>query len=256
MNNISIIRESFKNQAGKFDSNNYHLSKSDYQNYMIDKVMPQKSEQLLEVAAGTCICGRAFAPYVSYVTCLDATTEMLECGKKKALSEGISNIMFIKGIAEELPFLDNSFDIVISRLAFHHFVNPENIFDEMKRVLKQHGKLVIMDMTMEDKTLRTKVDDIERMRDFSHIKELTFEEMSNLYINNNVRICFQEKIDVPVDLENWMEFTNTPELEKNKIREFMKQDIENGELTGFFPYIESDRVKFNHHWVLNIGEKL
>ncbi|WP_294379470.1 methyltransferase domain-containing protein [uncultured Clostridium sp.] len=35
---------------------------------------------------------------------------------------------FVKGNAEEMPFLDNSFDVMISRLAFHHFVNPREIF--------------------------------------------------------------------------------------------------------------------------------
>ncbi len=47
------------------------------------------------------------------VTCLDMITAMLAIGK---------------GAAERLPFSDNSFDIVILRLAFHHFPNPKRCF--------------------------------------------------------------------------------------------------------------------------------
>ena len=43
---------------------------------------------------------------------------------------------FVFGEAAELPFLDSSFDIVISRLAFHHFPDAQRPFAEMVRVLK------------------------------------------------------------------------------------------------------------------------
>lgn len=254
-NNIEIIRKSFGKQASNFDSTSYHLSKSEYQDYMIEKVNPHKNDKILEVAAGTCICGRAFARHSAYVTCLDATSEMLEIGKKEAGAEHLDNMMFVKGVAEELPFLDDSFDIVISRLAFHHFVNPESIFSEMKRVLKPYGKLVIMDMTMQNEDLRIHVDDIERMRDFSHVKNLTIKEMSDLYANQNMELSFQEQIEVPVDLEKWMELTYTPESKRDEIRRLINSELEGTEKTGFYPYSEDGRIKFNHHWVLNIGEK-
>lgn len=254
-NNIKEIQKAFGEQAQGFDAGNYHLSKAEYQEYMIKRTEPESTDNLLEVAAGTCICGRAFAPYVKQVTCLDATSAMLEVGKKEAEHTGISNITFVKGIAEELPFLDNSFDIVISRLAFHHFVNPEEIFKEMKRVLKPGGKLVLMDMAPQKEELRTQIDELEQMRDFSHVKELTTKEMRSLYEENNMELVTQELINVPVSVEGWMELTHTPEETKEVLREKIKSDIEGKSDTGFLPYLKEKELYFDHHWIFNMGIK-
>lgn len=254
-NHISEIHKSFEQQASGFDSTTYHLSKSEYLEYMVKKTAPQKTDHILEVAAGTCICGRAFAPYVEHITCLDTTAAMLEVGKSECEKKGIHNITFVKGIAEELPFLDNSFDIVMSRLAFHHFVNPKEIFAEMKRVLKPGGKLVLMDMTIQKEDLRNVVDEIERLRDNSHVRDLSKTEMEDLYVRNGMKIIMQEQIEIPVILENWMELTHTPEKQQKKIHKMMLEEMDGNIVTGFSPYIKEDKIYFNHHWVFNLGKK-
>ena len=75
MNHNDIVRQSFKKQAEKFVA--YHMSKVEYTDYLIQKIAATGEEHALEVAAGTCICGRALAPYVKDITCLDMTEEML-----------------------------------------------------------------------------------------------------------------------------------------------------------------------------------
>ena len=67
---------------------------------------------------------------------MDVTQEMLEKGKNTA-SYKKRNMIFVKGNAREMPFLSESFDVVMSRPAFHHFINPKEIFAEMTRVLKK-----------------------------------------------------------------------------------------------------------------------
>lgn len=253
--NISEIQKSFGMQAAGFDSNTYHLSKAEYQDYMIEKVKPEITDQVLEVAAGTCICGRAFAPHVAKVTCFDATEEMLVVGQAEAKKTGLENMDFVKGIAEELPFADHSFDIVLSRLAFHHFVNPRDIFTEMKRVLKSGGKLVMMDMTVADVAFRDEVDRIEQMRDFSHVRDLTLAEMRDLYEKNNMKLLLQEQQDIPVSLDGWMKLTHTEASVQKKIVQLMQEDLDGKGKTGFAPYRKGDEIYFSHHWVLNIGMK-
>lgn len=114
MNNYNEVKKSFGTQAEKFAS--YHMSKAEYTDYLIRSIQAKGNEHALEVAAGTCICGRAVAPYVKDITCLDLTEAMLEQGKKLAKQEGIQNISFVSGNAECLPFEDETFDLVITRL--------------------------------------------------------------------------------------------------------------------------------------------
>lgn len=252
-NNITDIQKSFGVQAQSFDNNGYHLSKAEYRQYMIDRTGPQKTDHVLEVAAGTCICGRAFATYAAKVTCLDATPAMLQVGREEAEKVGLINMEFVEGMAENLPFADKSFDIVMSRLAFHHFVNPDKIFAEMKRVLKPGGKLILMDMTVQEEELRDKVDFLERMRDFSHVRDLTLGEMRDLYNKNGLQLLLQEQMDIPVSLSGWMALTHTPEHVQEEIIRRMEQDMAGGEPTGFAPYRKDGEIYFNHHWVFNMG---
>ena len=90
---------------------------------------------------------------------------MLAFGKSKAEKQGLCNISFVQGDAEQLSFLDNSFDIVISRLAFHHFSKPKRCFSEMARVLKPGGKFAVINMEAAQEYLRDTEDKLETLRD-------------------------------------------------------------------------------------------
>lgn len=62
MNNYNEVKKSFGTQAEKFAS--YHMSKAEYTDYLIRSIQAKGNEHALEVAAGTCICGRAVATYL------------------------------------------------------------------------------------------------------------------------------------------------------------------------------------------------
>lgn len=252
MNNYSEVKKSFGTQAEKFAT--YHMSKTEYTEYLIRSIQAKGNEHALEVAAGTCICGRALAPCVKDITCLDLTEAMLEQGKKLAEQEGIQNISFIQGNAESLPFEGETFDLVITRLSLHHFVEPEKPFREMQRVLKKGGKLVIWDMVATTEELRKTNDAIETMRDNSHTRILSREEFEALF-EEAFELHFEETTLVPVNLQSWMDLTSTPENIQKEIISKMKNDLNGGDKTGFTPYIKEGQIYFDHRWLLLIGEK-
>ena len=254
--NLEEINKAFTEQAVGFESNKLHLSKQEYLAYTVGKTAPNNTDTILEVAAGTCMCGRAFAPHAAHVVCLDATPAMLEVGKAECEKALIDNITFVKGYAEELPFLDNSFDIVISRLAFHHFAEVKEPFAEMVRVLKTGGKLVMIDMIAADESMRDEVDRIERLRDPSHVQDLSLIEMRKLYETNGLSLETQERTDIPVSLEAWMDLTNPSDTVREEIRRLMKNDMEGSAKTGFEPYLINGDMYFNQHWIFNMGIKL
>ena len=71
---------------------------------------------------------------------------MLFVGKAESERAQLKNMSFILGDAAELPFLECSFDIVLSRLAFLHFPDPERLFSRWRGGLKPGGRLVLIDM--------------------------------------------------------------------------------------------------------------
>ncbi len=252
MNNYEEVKKSFEKQAEKFAS--YHMSKAEYTDYLIKCINAGGNEHALEVAAGTCICGRALAPHVKDITCLDLTEAMLEQGEKLAEQSGIRNISFVVGNAMSLPYGDETFDLVITRLSLHHFTEPEKLFREMQRVLKVGGKLVIWDMEATSEELRNVDDEIEKMRDASHTRILSKEEFEALY-QKSFNLIHEEMTLVPVNLQKWMDLTDTPADIQEKIIERMNEDLSGGAKTGFNPYIKDEQIWFDHRWLLLVGIK-
>ncbi len=79
------------------------------------------------------------------VTGLDISKTFVELAQNNAESEGVA-AEFRQGNASQMPFPDNSFDLLVCRAAFKNFSEPEKALREMRRVLRPGGKAVIIDL--------------------------------------------------------------------------------------------------------------
>lgn len=253
--NTEKIKDTFTAQSVHFETHKANFTKKEYLDYVISEVQPHETDSILEVAAGTCVCGRSFSPYVQQVTCLDLTKAMLLVGKKQAEKQELRNMTFVIGDARELPFLDNSFDIVISRLAFHHFPDVSCPFSEMTRVLKNGGKFIFIDMEATEENLRTMQDEIETLRDPSHIRNLSKAEMLKLFSDNHLVVEKCDTTKMPKNLAEWMDFSNTPMNIRCDITERFIDELEGRSKTGFQPYQTNEGIYFDHKWIMVIGRK-
>lgn len=86
----------------------------------------------------------------SEVTGVDMLQEMVELAGKNAENAGIKNVSFVKPPADDLPFPDGHFDILISNGVFNLIVDKEKAISEWFRVLKSGGEVVIADMSLEN----------------------------------------------------------------------------------------------------------
>jgi len=77
------------------------------------------------------------------VTCTDVTPEMVAAAESEALRRGITHVAFQLCAADSLPFEDNSFDAVVSRLGVMFFPNPVAALREMLRVTKREGSITL-----------------------------------------------------------------------------------------------------------------
>ena len=78
-----------------------------------------------------------------YFAGVDISTEMISVAKKKFNSDG--RVEFHVSDAEHIPYGDNTFDYITCSHSFHHYPNKRKVIREMFRVLKDDGKVMIID---------------------------------------------------------------------------------------------------------------
>jgi ubiquinone/menaquinone biosynthesis C-methylase UbiE len=80
-----------------------------------------------------------------HVTGLDISKTFVELARKNAAQAGV-RVDFRAGNASEMPFAENSFDLLVCRAAFKNFSEPQKALREMRRVLRPGGTGVIIDL--------------------------------------------------------------------------------------------------------------
>lgn len=136
----------------------YKMCKKDYPD-ILEELEKEEFTDLLD-------CGCGPAPMLTllhekypekHYTGIDLTPEMIEVAKSKNMSD----VKFIVGDCENLPFEDASFDAVICSQSFHHYPNVQDFFNSVYRVLRPGGRLILRDMTMKTAAVRWFCNNIE-----------------------------------------------------------------------------------------------
>ena len=151
----------FTKAAESYESNHagiYEMCKKDYPD-ILEELEREPFSDLLDAGCGP-------APMISllaekypdrHYTGLDLTPAMIEQAKKK----NIPNAEFVVGDCENFPFEDNAFDAIICSNSFHHYPDPLAFFKSVKRCLRPGGRLVLRDVTSENKIVLWLMDKIE-----------------------------------------------------------------------------------------------
>ncbi|MDQ4076645.1 MAG: methyltransferase domain-containing protein [Chloroflexota bacterium] len=111
--------------------------------YLVQSANPQPGERVLDVACGTGIVARRVAAQLGLngqVNGLDLNPNMLTVARAAADREGLA-IVWHEGRAEDLPFPDGSFDLVLCQFALMFFADRRAALAEMHRVLTKGGRL-------------------------------------------------------------------------------------------------------------------
>ena len=78
----------------------------------------------------------------------DINYEMLDEGRNRAIDESFNrNCHFCQLSGEELPFKDNTFDVITVGFGLRNFTNKEKGLKEMKRCLRKNGKLLVLEFS-------------------------------------------------------------------------------------------------------------
>ena len=100
--------------------------------------------------------------------------------------------------AEDIPFGDSSFDVVVSRIAPHHFVDIERAVAEMARVARD--RVVIEDTLYASED----VESAERLRDPTHVRSYSEDEWRGLLERAGLEVELVETVPKLHDLDAWL----------------------------------------------------
>ena len=227
---------SFTQQAAAFEDPRYNRLFTTDSEWLFERLPLTADDLVLDVAAGTGHVARRLAPRVRTVVALDATRAMLEQGREHAPP----NVLFVEGDAAGLPFLDDSFDVVVTRFAIHHFDDPRVQLAEMRRVLRPGGRLAVADLVAQPEAAATQ-NRLETLRDPSHARMLELDELAALVETDDVEVR-----DVVRPLEPWLVQTDPAPEAADEIRAALQKEMEDGPPTGFRPTIRDGELHFVH----------
>lgn len=107
--------------------------------------------KILDLGSGAgndCFVAHSIVGDDGFVTGLDFTDEMIDKANINKAKLGYKNIEFVKGDIEDMPFNDNSFDVVVSNCVLNLVPDKIKAFKEIFRVLKANGHFCISDVVI------------------------------------------------------------------------------------------------------------
>ena len=245
MDHLKRVADEFARQAQTFD---VFAEKTDDQvaARFAAALGDAASGDLLDVACGPGVVTAAIAPRGASVVAFDATEEMLDKARARCAKAGLVNVTFERGNAESLPFEDARFDGVVTRLAIHHFADPQRALGEMFRVLRPGGIAVIVDVVSSENTDESNLQNaIERLRDPSHVRMLPASALDACVTRAGFRDLEPATWDKRRELGEWMDIVNDP-ARTEPIGTVVRALAEAGRTAGMGLSISDGRIEFFH----------
>ncbi|MBX9794960.1 MAG: class I SAM-dependent methyltransferase, partial [Burkholderiaceae bacterium] len=115
---------------------------------LAESVDVRAGERVLDVAAGNGNATLAAARRFAQVTSTDYVAHLLDKGRQRAVAEGLQ-VAFQVADAEQLPFADHTFDVVLSTFGAMFTPQHHRPADEMLRVVRSGGRIGLANWTPE-----------------------------------------------------------------------------------------------------------
>ena len=138
-------REFFDRHARQWDDlARTLLPVPEYRQCLLEKV-PEKTT-VLEIGIGTGGLLAELAARASKVIGVDHSPAMLDEARRRLSAADLANIELRLGEITHLPLPDNSVDCVVANMVLHHAADPVAVLQEVWRVLKPGGTVVLADL--------------------------------------------------------------------------------------------------------------
>ena len=251
-----VVRQSFTVQAEAYAAQPW-IADAERVARLVATVAPQANDRVLDVACGPGYVAEAFARVCREVVAVDLTEAPLRIAEERCRARGLANVSFLVGHVEQLPFADGALDLVICRLAVHHFAHPQRVVAEMARVCRKGGTVALEDTAASEHGARAAYQHrIEVLRDPSHTRTLPLSELLLLLRDAGIETHTVVTGAVIPEVERWMATTKTPPENAVEVRRLIERDLAEN-LSGTRPFRDAQgRLSFHHLTAVLVGRKL
>jgi ubiquinone/menaquinone biosynthesis C-methylase UbiE len=164
------------------------------------------------------------AGQVKKVVAYDLSAAMLETVAAEAKKRGLENLVTKQGAAEALPCPDASFDVVATRYSAHHWGAFKDGLAQMRRVLKQDGLALFMDVVSPGvPLLDTWLQTLELLRDPSHVRNASLDEWRAALASLGFAVEDVATYKLRLQFGPWIERMQTPDVHVAAIRSLQKR---------------------------------
>jgi ubiquinone/menaquinone biosynthesis C-methylase UbiE len=249
-NHDEKIVDQFTKQAIPFTQLPGHL---DSIQMLIELSKVSGEDNVLDVACGPGMVACEFAKVARQVRGIDITEKMIEQAKKRQQEMKLSNVSWDIGTVLPLPYDSASFSTVVTRYSFHHFLDPKAVLNEMVRVCKKDGIVLIADAALPADKVNA-YNHMEKLRDPSHTQALSYDAWEQLMKDSGLRNLQRGCYKVEMELEKQLKASFPNPGDDEKIRKIFKDDIGVNSL-GMDAHWSGSEIHFSYPISIYAGNK-
>jgi demethylmenaquinone methyltransferase/2-methoxy-6-polyprenyl-1,4-benzoquinol methylase len=192
----SMVAEVFQSVAAKYDIMNDVMSLGVHRlwkRFTIDCSGARAGHKVLDLAGGTGDLTAKFSRIVGEngkVVLADINDAMLKVGRDKLRDLGIvGNVEYVQANAEELPFPDNTFDIITIAFGLRNVTDKDKALASMYRVLKPGGRLLVLEFSKPTNDMLSKAYDLYSFHLLPKIGQLVANDSESYqYLAESIRM--------------------------------------------------------------------
>jgi len=208
--------------AGKYAASEVHSSSPTIRR-LHELLASKPLGSICDVACGPGHLALSFASKASRIVGVDAAPNMLLQFGKLAKERGMT-VETIRGDAGDIPLPSGAFDVVVSRLAPHHFPDPAKAVKEMARLTKPGGRVAVIDLEGNENAALDELNhQLETWHDPSHVRSYTPAQWRTFFNAAGLEIdtleAGQTELPGGLAVRRWCEIGSTTHDAELKIRQ-------------------------------------